>query len=244
MVTARVVVNTQALDRLKRSVGSVSRSQGHPAWTDMRRQWGVVMEAFTRRRFDRYSKGGGDWPPLALRTVNARRRAGTTSAFGGNKIVRKGGKDGIKNKAGFRLVAQARARDTTRGGGIVGTTRRAAILVNTGTLKAALQLGFNGNEFRPIPGGVRYGIQGGVSRTVRKVSTAAGGKKRRRRLSASLAGKPTVGQIAKWHQTGAGRLPRRTIVVPPDAETRKRLERSLSSAVTRIIRESGAGRKR
>jgi len=29
--------------------------------------------AFTRRRFNQYSRGGGDWAPLAKSTVDARR---------------------------------------------------------------------------------------------------------------------------------------------------------------------------
>lgn len=247
MVTARVIVNTAPLTKLKQQLGSVSRTEGHPAWASMRTQWGRRIEAFTRRRFDRYSKGGGDWPPLALRTVNARRRAGSTSPFAGKKITRRNGLDGVTNNSGRRLVAQAVARDTTRGGGIVRTTRRAAILVNTGTLKAAITIGVQGNLFRSIPGGVRYGIEGGMSRTARKVTTTTPGKNGKRRhksVAASLSGRATLGQIAKWHQTGAGRLPKREIVVRPDAETVKGMEGDLSRACNAVIRDSGAGRRK
>lgn len=36
-------------------------------------KWGVRYRSFIQERFDTYSKGGGDWPPLKASTVKARR---------------------------------------------------------------------------------------------------------------------------------------------------------------------------
>jgi len=39
------------------------------------KQWGVRYRSFVQERFDKFSKGGGDWPQLAASTL-ARRRKG------------------------------------------------------------------------------------------------------------------------------------------------------------------------
>jgi hypothetical protein len=41
---------------------------------DMLVQWATRYRAFIQRRFDRYSKGGGDWPSLATSTIAGRRK--------------------------------------------------------------------------------------------------------------------------------------------------------------------------
>jgi hypothetical protein len=46
---------------------------------------------------------------------------------------------------------------------------------------------------------------------------------------------PTIAQIAQWHDTGAGRLPRREIIVAPDARTLDLMRRDLEEAVRSLI---------
>lgn len=41
--------------------------------------WGDAYAQFIQKRFDRLSRGGGEWPPLKPATIRAKRRAG----FGG-----------------------------------------------------------------------------------------------------------------------------------------------------------------
>jgi len=36
--------------------------------------WSTIYRAFTRQRFYKNSRGGGDWPPLSQRTIDARRK--------------------------------------------------------------------------------------------------------------------------------------------------------------------------
>lgn len=236
MIDVKVKVNTEPLSQIRTALGSLNRVPPHPAFVDMGNQWLRRVESFTRRRFDRFSKGGGNWPPLALSTVNG--RAGASSAFKGKTIAKRNGLDHVVTGSGKRrLIAQPIARDTTRGGGIVKTTRRAAILVNTGTLKAALTIGSQGNVAQQIPGGVRYGIEGGrAARAFKATGSSAKGRKTTTR--GTISTKATLGQIARWHQDGAGRLPKREIVVTPDAETVGGMERDLARAVRRIVDES------
>jgi hypothetical protein len=43
-------------------------------WARIGKTWAFRMRAFLQRRFNLYSKGGGDWPPLAESTVAGRRK--------------------------------------------------------------------------------------------------------------------------------------------------------------------------
>ena len=45
------------------------------------RKWTARLRSFLYRRFDIFSKGGGDWKPLAESTLRARRRRGNTSTI-------------------------------------------------------------------------------------------------------------------------------------------------------------------
>lgn len=44
------------------------------------RAWEAIYKGFIYRRFDRYSKGGGDWAPLAASTLRRRRRGRGTGS--------------------------------------------------------------------------------------------------------------------------------------------------------------------
>ena len=66
-----------------------------PAIVKTLKQWGVRYRGFVQRRFNTYSKGGGDWPPLAPATIKRRRKG-----------KRKGGKVAILRDTGtlFRAL--------------------------------------------------------------------------------------------------------------------------------------------
>lgn len=51
------------------------RNANHPAMIGMLKQWAALYRSFSQRRFARFSRGGGDWPPLALSTQRQRRGA-------------------------------------------------------------------------------------------------------------------------------------------------------------------------
>lgn len=100
---------------------------------DMFTQWGRRYLTFVRRRFVRFSRGGGGWEPLAESTKRGRR-----------------GPKRRKTRSG-----RARAKTTTRGSG-----RRFAILRDTGTLFNALSPGAPGNLLDVMKEGVRVGFSG------------------------------------------------------------------------------------
>lgn len=53
------------------------------------RQWAGRYGGFVRRRFDTYSKGGGDWKPLSLATIMGRRATGKKAKTDRQKYVEK-----------------------------------------------------------------------------------------------------------------------------------------------------------
>ena len=133
-IRTRSRVDIQPLLRLARSTRRAGRgvSGGSDPFRAVFKQWAARYSAYTRRRFNRLSRGGGgEWKPLAPSTV-ARRRKGRKSS---------------------RTASRSRGRragTTTLGG--------AQILTDTGTLKRALTIGAQGNLVKFIKGGVRYGF--------------------------------------------------------------------------------------
>lgn len=83
MASPSVRVDLKNLKRLHDALKK--ESSGQPGPLDRAfKQWSVRYKAFIRERFDAFSKGGGDWPPLAPSTI-ARRRKGK-----GSKKFKKG----------------------------------------------------------------------------------------------------------------------------------------------------------
>jgi len=166
-----------------------------PEFGAVRRQWSARVSAYTLRRFDQFSRGGGNWPALTTGTVRGRR--------------------GGRSKVSARSSSLARTRD----GGLVNAGKNVSILKDTGTLRNALRLGSPGNASRDIKDGIEYGIAGGPA-TIRVGSE-------------SIGKAPTVGQIARWHQDGAGDNPKRLIVVRPDAATLRAMRKYLIDGMRR-----------
>lgn len=112
-------LNPGAWNRIKVRVNSGQ----DPVIDTMLKQWAKRYEAFTRRRFNQYARGGGNWKPLALSTVKARRKGS-----GSNRAVR-----------------SSLARDTQRGGRLVQAGGTVSILIDTGKMQTALSIGATGN---------------------------------------------------------------------------------------------------
>lgn len=141
--------------------------------------WGILYRSFVRARFIKFSRGGGDWPPLKPATIRRRRKG-----RGKSKIRGSGGK---------------------------------AILRDTGALFASLQ---------PDVGGL---LQSQTIRLGLRVSLGGG-----RRYKSG----PTLAEVAEYHHTGSGRLPKREILALPDQKTRARM----ASAGKKIITDYMKGR--
>jgi hypothetical protein len=104
-----------------------------------------------------------------------------------------------------------------------GGARKFSILIDTGTLFAATDPIFQrkpGQLQDDIPFGVRVGFGGPAGHP---------------------GGRATIADIASFHQTGAGRLPRREILVPPTETVMRQMGSDMSRAVSRMIGETGNG---
>lgn len=252
MLDVKVRVNTAPLAKLRRDVASINAMPPHPAFVDMKTQWLRKVSAYTSRRFANFSKGGGDWPALALSTVRSRTKVeGSTESLVDKRwnIVSQGGRDYRQSSDGrLQLIAQARARNTRRGGGVVVTNRRAAILNDTGTLWRSLSIDAPGNIADQIAGGVRYGI-GGADKaklrrnlTTQKVSKKTGKRGKVRTVAGEVTAKVTIAQIAMFHHNGMGHNPVRRIIVKPDEATMRSMSNDLAAAVRKINAEASRAR--
>lgn len=240
-IKVNVTVETAGADRLIAGLAAMQSGNAPQPVVDMFNQWGKRVEAFTRKRFEVFSRGGGDWPPLALSTIQQRRGGKTkkgefkvTTTGEVMKVRRKvkRGKFGEKIvtkelvKAGKNDLFSSVARDTKRGGMLVAAGKNVNILRDTGILFKALTIGAPGSTFEVIPGGIRYGVAG-QQRHAGLVATIAG--------KAASTKNVTIGDIAAFHQFGAGRLPKREIIVVPDQRVLDNMAGDAARAAARLM---------
>ena len=143
MADPHVRVRLGALRKFEKELRGDLRGVGRGPIRDALLQWGVRYRSFAQERFDRFSKGGGDWKPLSKSTLHARRRKGF-------KVYR-------RNKAGKRV------RRGVRRGAKSEVGQRPAILRDTGSLFNALEpqaIGKPGALQQRIPYGIRVGFGG------------------------------------------------------------------------------------
>lgn len=78
---AEIVLNLQPLERLQDLMQTGLNSGGYSSDPIGKavKQWAIRYKAWVQQRFDRFSKGGGDWEPLAESTIKQRR--GTTASI-------------------------------------------------------------------------------------------------------------------------------------------------------------------
>ena len=231
-----------------------------PSLRDMYDAWAKVYMDFIRLRFQVFSRGGGDWPALSLATILARRGKVAKGLRKAVSVESRAAREEFKRYYKVRLqtimsrrglkptpalrkdkmfqkrlnqaknLAKAQAAgDIRRAGGRMMTRKAAiaglvpaqwadvAILRDTGTLLQALTIGMPGSYKERIPGGIEVGI---------------GGPSRHDNESAL-----TIGDIAKVHHEGEGRVPQREILVPPDDQTMRTFKSIAESALIRLIAE-------
>lgn len=75
-VVGRVFINVDGLKNMGREVNQGLKSTSPGPMLDVRRQWAFRYRSFSRERYDRFSKGGGNWPALKPATIAARRHGG------------------------------------------------------------------------------------------------------------------------------------------------------------------------
>lgn len=168
LVYATIRTNMKGLRRYQADIHDAIASHKRNAVHDAIEQWAIRYRTFIQRRFVKFSRGGGNWPPL--------------------KSKRKRGKKGAS-----------------------------AILRDTGTLFTALTPIFKGS-----PGALQEYIKGGIR-------VGFGGPSRH------PGGRATVADIASFHQTGAGYLPVRKIIVEPP----RRVVGQMVDDMVRALRKLG-----
>lgn len=256
MLNITVTLESSGLDAI---VAGLAQSQGASPpgpIRDMYMQWGRRAQGFNEERFDRSSIGGGDWAPLALSTIRARRK-GQTHNLGKRpetaKLLNRAYAGRGNGFGGFGIGARASlARDTKRGGALVSAGRTVSILKDTGILRAALKIGAAGSTFEMIPSGMTYGVAGNAPHPPKQGGGASGavsaaasllvrsGKPvgrsipKSKRSGGGSRSAPTIGQIAGFHQAGGGRLPKREVIVVPDQTTVDAMAGDAISAVLKL----------
>lgn len=125
--------------------------------------------------------------------------------------------------ARYRTFAQKRFVQQSQGGRDWEPLkyRTGLILRDTGMLLGALNPVFVNapGQFEQILSGADIGIEVGFG------------------ASGSYQNGAATKDVATWHQTGAGNLPVRTIIVEPDAKTIQQMEQDAAVAVERIAKE-------
>lgn len=203
-----VVINMEGLKDLAEQVRALhprgGGGAGDNAFRRMLRQWGVRYLEFVRRRYLRLSRSGGgaDWRPLSPLTIAKRRRG-------------RPGSSSVRAPGGGRRFVEG-----------VG---QAAILVDTASLFAALNIGAPGSLFQFTEHGtVRVGFgpvphkdrDGGSSMTFAQLAVIHNfGAK------SSINGVPVV-------------IPARPILVAPDRATLDGMLSDAQRAVRRVMEQA------
>lgn len=182
----------------------------------MLKQWAVRYRAFTQARFDRFSKGGGNWPALKRSTLLAKARRTMARAREQNRVASGSETDSQREKRLKRAGATYR-REKKR---IDAGTAKATILRDTGILFAALQ-----PVFVNAPGQLQERIDHGI-----RVGFGGPGR--------HPEGGPTIADIAAFHDAGGGNLPQREIIVDPDQATIDGMRSDAERALAKLARDT------
>lgn len=141
-ITATVSVDLSSLKKFGVSIDAQlhHREQGHI--TKAFKQWAARYRSFVQERYDRFSKGGGNWAPLSWRTLLARRKG--------------------KGRKKFNLVKARRDKATGAKRGqlerFAASMIKASILRDLGILYTVLS-----PTFKSSPGAIEDNIPFGVS---------------------------------------------------------------------------------
>lgn len=213
-----VVIDVGPTDRFLALVREGLDGNAPGPFHDMKTRWAALYSGFAKRRFDVFSRGGGDWAPLALTTLRRKLLKGVKKGRGASR------KGALRGQGEGKGQTSSLARDTQRGGALVGFSgRTTSILIDRGLLRNALGIGYLGNLFETIPGGIVFGFSDAPHPPSGKKSKAA-----------------TIGQIAAWHNFGVPpNLPKRAILARPDTQTTRGLQAALTTAIARAGQAAG-----
>ena len=250
-VGIKVQVSLNRMKRFQRLLKLGLGRPGVPAVDAMYTQWGSRYSAFIRRRFDQFSRGGGDWPPLAASTIYARSRSpirrinkafragDITSAQRDIKLAAARGRLGLS--LGRARQVAARINNDLARGRITGrqATSRLARVASGYARRAQLTLNASVSILRD------------TGTLMNALSIDAPGNVMRRNGPQLLfgiggpdlhpGGHATIGRIAAYHNYGGaipGRPPRRVIITEPTKEVRAGMRGDAQRMVRRVLQEA------
>ncbi len=143
MARVKVLLDLRGLERYRKEVRRGLRSLSPSPMRDVLKKWAFRYRGAMRQRYDRFSKGGGDWKPLKESTKKARRHG-------------KGG----RSRRGSKAYAKAKAS----GGGKI------SILRDTNEMFSVLSPVFRrlpGQSEQNVPFGIVVGFEGPGQKTQR-----------------------------------------------------------------------------
>lgn len=208
MADATVILDLSGLRRFQDVLASDLRRNGTGPIRDALKQWAHRYRGFAQERFDRLSKAGGGGDWPDISDETKWARVRRPDS-------RKHARAAAKAKASGAPTPKRKRK--SRAGGPPGVF---SILRDTGTLFNALAPVFSrkpGALEQSIPFGIRVGY-GGPSRHPK--------------------GKASIADIAHFHNVGAGHLPRRQIIVPPDQRTIDDMVSDMERGLRRLVEQS------
>lgn len=212
------------------------------------RLWGEIYRSFIQKRFIDYSRGGGDWPPLKLRSILGRKRNKALRKRVRNPKVKKVevnyGKLTVTHLINGRI---SRSKSKPKGNS-KGRARRVTFTQAKKKLKAAFKAvkrkwKNKGKDSSKVKTKQAILTDTGVLRNslAPTIRPSAGAYQRNMNMAIAIGwsggsheGGVTVEQLMLWHHNGVGRLPKRTILALPDTKTVDQLVSALSRGIRRL----------
>jgi hypothetical protein len=102
-IKASVLLDLKSLEALRAKIDAQLNGAEGPVHAALR-QWAARYRSFAQLRFNQYSRGGGDWAPLADSTVRSRR--------GGKGLLNKGRRKGSRLKTRLKRAKKGLTRRT------------------------------------------------------------------------------------------------------------------------------------
>jgi len=228
-VTEAVHVNLAPLARFRDVIArDLTGNSDGPVRRAMR-QWAAIYRGFLQERFNSFSRGGGDWKPLARSTILGRRAKG-----GGTRRQKMAKAHKTRAAAAVRLgKLEAKGQGSTpqaikaldqivKAGKTIQdmpTMSGVSILRDKGLLFNAVAPQFEG-----APGAIQQDIPFGV-----RVGYGGPGR--------HPDGTATIADIARFHQEGGPHLPVRKIIVPPGEAALRKMNEVMQAAIDGLARE-------
>lgn len=87
-VTPVVTIDLAPLKKFRKKIESQLEKGTAGPISDAIKQWAYRYRGYAQERYDKFSKGGGNWEPLSPRTVKGRRKGKRKGKFGATSILR------------------------------------------------------------------------------------------------------------------------------------------------------------